>query len=90
MGPSKLPAWLDTFIRVSDPLTRMFVAIAITLGFVRLAMLGEVSGDSFTNIMFLIAGALFGKLEANAAVRRATDSAPVPPSAPVTNGEPKP
>jgi hypothetical protein len=58
--PSRVQS-IEPLIRLFLPVTQAVVALLITGGFIRLALKEIISGDSYTNVMFLVAGFLFGK-----------------------------
>ena len=84
-GLNKYP-FLEAVVLVAEPLTRVIVAVAITAGFMRLSLMKEISGDSYTNVFFIIIGFLFGRLETSAT--RPREAAPPPSPPPPKGGTP--
>lgn len=62
IGIAKYPL-VEALVMIAEPMTRVLVAIAITAGFMKLSMMKEISGDSYTNVFFIIIGFLFGRID---------------------------
>lgn len=62
--PAAPPTVFDKLVRIADstsPLTRNAIALSLVYAFIHLAFLKEVSGDSVTNVIFVVMGYFFGR-----------------------------